>query len=128
MNLNAAVGLLVPLFLSACAHSPAAWKMKAEQESRMEDRAAEWIYSEPVTFQDDHDPSDIYLKDGRDLRVSYGTVTWQEVQEWKPGRRLTLAYSAKAGCVLIDEDAWDELPVLGGWNDGTRWICCWNKT
>jgi hypothetical protein len=90
--------------------------MTAEQESRMEDRAAEWIYSEPVTFQDDHDPSDIYLKDGRDLRVSYGTVTWQEVQEWKPGRKLTLAYSPKTGCVLIDSETLGQLPVIECWD------------
>ena len=37
----------------------------------MEDRAVEWIYAEPVAYLENHDPSDIYLKDGRDLRVGF---------------------------------------------------------
>lgn len=117
MKLNAVFGLLVPLLLSACAHSSAVWEAEVERENRMEDRAAEWIYAEPVTYRENHDPFDIYLTDGRDLRVSYGTVTWQEVQGWKPGRKLTLAYSAMIGCALVDSETLAQLPVIGGWDN-----------
>ena len=84
----------------------------------MDDREAEWIYAEPVTYLGNHDPSDIELKDGRDLRVFYGTVTWQEVQQWKSGQKLNyLSYSAGMGCVLVDSETLAQLPVIRGWND-----------
>jgi uncharacterized protein YecT (DUF1311 family) len=59
----------------------------------------------------------IWLEDGRELKVRFDKITLEQVEQWKPGRNLTLAYSAVMGCVLVDEEIMDQLPVIGGWGD-----------
>lgn len=74
----------------------------------------EWIYSEPVIYQENHDPSTVWLKDGRRLHVVYVEITWEQVEQWKPGRKLDLAYSTVRGPVLIDTQTRKQLPILDG--------------
>jgi len=103
--------ILLTVVLVGCMHqqgSPAA-------ESLAEARSAEWLYTEQVVYQENHDPSDIYLTDGRDLRVTYGAITWMAVQQWKAGRKLTFAYSEAEGCMLVDAETNDALPVIAVW-------------
>ena len=63
------------------------------------ERSSEWIWSENVEFMEYHDVMQIYLVDGRKLQVALGqsipsAVEWSEVNQWKRGRALRIAFSA----------------------------------
>jgi hypothetical protein len=108
------VGFIV--MIVGCAQAPGSAQQKLLDQGR--ESSPEWIYTEPVRYQENHDPSVIWLEDGRQLAVQFGTITWEQVEKgWRAGRQLTLAYSARQGCVLIDEETRDLLPVIGGWGD-----------
>jgi hypothetical protein len=78
----------------------------------------DWIFAQEVAYNENHDPSMIWLADGRELKVIYdGQLTWEVVELWTPGRKMTLAYSAAKGCVLIDVATGHQLPVIAGWHD-----------
>jgi hypothetical protein len=77
-------------------------------------RSTEWIHATEVTYQENHDPSMVWLKDGRHLQVTYGHPSLDEVSAWQPGRTLRLAFSAATGPVLIDPETMGRLPVIGG--------------
>jgi hypothetical protein len=60
----------------------------------------------------------IWLADDRELKVIYDELlSWEVVEQWTPGRKMTLAYSAAKGCVLIDVATGHQLPVIAGWHD-----------
>ena len=105
--------MLVLAGLTGCQHQPV--NVPATSVSRQQDLSSEWIYSEPVTYKENHDPSMIWLQDGRELQVCYGKISWQEVEKWPVGRKLTLAYSERQGCVLIDGETLAQFPVIRGW-------------
>ena len=78
--------------------------------------SAEWKYTERVVYQANHDPSMIALKDGRELMVHFRELSWEDIdKDWRPGRKLTLAYSERLGCVLIDDESRTQLSVISGW-------------
>jgi hypothetical protein len=77
-------------------------------------RSTEWIHSVEVLYKENHDPSMIWLADGRELQVVYGRPSLEDVDQWKPGRTLRLAFSAATGPVLIDPETMGRLPVIGG--------------
>ncbi|MFM1770004.1 MAG: hypothetical protein RJA22_2533 [Verrucomicrobiota bacterium] len=81
----------------------------AEQGQRLR-----WDHRESVRYQENHDPSMIWLTDGRKLQVHYGKLTWKQVEQWKKGRALTLRYTVAEGLQLVDDATGGRLRVLGG--------------
>ena len=73
-----------------------------------------WDWSQSVNFQADHDPSVIWLTDGRRLKVHYGEIPWETVYHWSNGRALLLAYRPESGVVLVDLESGKTIPVLRG--------------
>ena len=66
-----------------------------------------------------HDVMQIYLLDGRKLQVALNqsipsAVKWTEVNQWKRGRALRLAFSATDGPTLIDVETFSRIPIIGG--------------
>jgi uncharacterized protein YecT (DUF1311 family) len=78
-------------------------------------RAAEpWSWSQPVQYQENHDPSMIWLSDGRKLTVEYKAVPWNEVDRWPRGKALLLIYDSNSGPYLFDRQIKKALPILDG--------------
>jgi uncharacterized protein YecT (DUF1311 family) len=73
-----------------------------------------WDWSQRVNFQEDHDPSVIWLADGRRLKVYYGEIPWETVSHWSKGRALLLAYRPESGVVLVDLMSGKTISVLRG--------------
>jgi hypothetical protein len=66
-----------------------------------------------------HDVMQIYLEDGRKLQVALdqsipSAVEWSEVNQWKRGRELRIAFSATDGPTLIDVETFSRMPIIGG--------------
>jgi len=75
---------------------------------------SKWDWSQDVSYQENHDPSVVWLSDGRRLKVSYAAVPWKTVAGWSKGRALLLAYRPESGVVLVDAESGGVLPVLRG--------------
>lgn len=58
----------------------------------------------------------VWLKDKTQLEVRYDKVTFEEVDAWKPGRKLAFAYRSDTGPVLLDLQTGHALPVVSGWS------------
>lgn len=56
------------------------------------DAKSKWLVYRPVAYQESHDPSMIWLQDKTQLEVRFGEVSFEEVDAWKPGRKLAFAY------------------------------------
>ena len=117
-------GLLAVSLAAGCKAAKPTWSSSSSAASSTPEappahgKAAEpkWLHASPVVLEGNHDPSLIFLKDGRQLEVLYGrTITWEEVNQWRPGRKLTLSYSTLTGPVLLDNHSKRHLPVVGGW-------------
>lgn len=48
------------------------------------DTKGKWLVYHPVIYQENHDPSIVWLREKTRLEVRYGTVTFAEVDAWKP--------------------------------------------
>lgn len=73
-----------------------------------------WEHREAVRYQENHDPSMVWLVDGRKLQVHYANPSWEEVEKWAKGRPLTLLYTAEGGLQLVDDATGKRLRVLSG--------------
>lgn len=73
-----------------------------------------WDYKQDVVFDSTHDPSMVHLKDGRKIEVFYGHVKWEEVNDWKAGRAISIAYNLNSGVVLFDAATGKKVPILSG--------------
>jgi uncharacterized protein YecT (DUF1311 family) len=80
------------------------------------DTKGKWLVYRPVVYQENHDPSMVWLRDKTRLEVRYGKVTFEEVDAWKPGRKLAFAYRSDTGPVLLDVQTGNTLPVVSGWS------------
>ncbi len=80
------------------------------------DAKGKWLVYHPVTYQENHDPSMIWLQDKTQLEVRFGKVSFEEVDAWKPGRKLAFAYRSETGPVLLDLQTGHTLPVVSGWS------------
>ena len=109
----AKIYLMLALALAGCSVPPAL----RNRAATLTPQDADWIHTEAVSYQENHDPSMIWLQDGRHLMVIYDSLTWKDVDKWENGRKLTLAFSAQRGCVLIDAESRENLPVIAGWGD-----------
>ena len=74
-----------------------------------------WLRYVPVVYQENHDPSMVFLKGGIRYAVRYGVVPLEELDDWKPGRKLAFAYRSDTGPVLLDTATGHCLPVVSGW-------------
>ena len=111
------LSLLLALLLSGCQTKIAPQNYSNAGSSK--ERSSEWIWSERVEFMEYHDVMQIYLEDGRRLQVALGhsipnAVEWSEVNQWKRGRALRLAFSATEGPILIDVETFSRMPIIGG--------------
>jgi hypothetical protein len=109
--------LFSALLLSGC-QTKTAPQNHSNTESTKE-RSSEWIWSENVEFSEYHDVMQIYLVDGRQLQVALSqstpsAVEWSEVNQWKRGRALRIAFSATDGATLIDVETFSRMPIIGG--------------
>lgn len=93
--MNVLVTLFV-LFLSVCVH------------------AEQWDYQERVQYQENHDPSVIWLQDGRKLSVNYDAISWEEVDAWPANKTITLGYRVGLGTVLFDPVSKKQIHVIAG--------------
>lgn len=74
-----------------------------------------WLYQEKVVYSENHDPSMVYLKDGRQLQVEYGPeIEWEDAERWKKGKKLSIGYNSTKGTVLVDSSTGKTLPILSG--------------
>jgi uncharacterized protein YecT (DUF1311 family) len=80
------------------------------------DAKGKWLVYRPVAYQESHDPSMIWLQDKTQLEVRFGQVSYEEVDRWKPGRKLAFAYRSDTGPVLLDLQTGHTLPVVSGWS------------
>lgn len=63
----------------------------------------------------------IYLEDGRKFQVALDQpdsegLKWSEVNQWKQGRPLRIAFSPASGPTLIDVESFSRLPIIGGFD------------
>jgi uncharacterized protein YecT (DUF1311 family) len=84
--------------------------------SAVEGRCADtWLYQQPVVYSENHDPSIVYLDDGRQLEVQYGPeIEWEEVNKWTKGKKLSIAYNLEKGAILLDISTGKSIPILSG--------------
>ena len=84
--------------------------------SAVEGRCADtWLYQQPVVYSENHDPSIVYLDDGRQLEVQYGPeIEWEEVNKWQKGKKLSIAYNLEKGAILLDISTGKSIPILSG--------------
>ena len=77
-------------------------------------RTEPWTWSQRVEYQENHDPSMVWLRDGRKLQVEFSVIPWKIVNKWPAGKALELVYDAELGLRLVDPETKKFLPVLGG--------------
>jgi uncharacterized protein YecT (DUF1311 family) len=73
-----------------------------------------WDWSESVEYQENHDPSMIWLTDGRKIRVEYSKIPWEAVEKWPRGKAVVLGYQPEVGVVLFDPESQKSIPILSG--------------
>ena len=73
-----------------------------------------WLYKEDVQYQENHDPSRIFLIDGRILFMTCNNISWQEIENWKKGKLLHIAYRTETGSVLLDPLSGKYIPIKSG--------------
>lgn len=74
----------------------------------------QWEFSEDVAYKDNHDPSLIFLEDGREVQVNYTDIKWEEVDKWSAGKKLVLGYAGDKGAVLYDPVLSKFIPIVNG--------------
>jgi hypothetical protein len=114
--------LSLPAFLifSGC-HNQTTHQTPSKAEVTGFERSSEWLWSESVQFSEYHDRMQIYLEDGRKFQVALDQpdsegLKWSEVNQWKQGRPLRIAFSPASGPTLIDVESFSRLPIIGGFD------------
>ena len=64
-----------------------------------------YLHSEAVVWEDYHDPGMFKLKDGRTLTARLNGWKWEEVLEWKEGKKFYLCYDEKRGATLLEPES-----------------------
>lgn len=73
-----------------------------------------WDYKQDVIYQENHDPSMVWLIDGRKIEVIYDQIPWEEVDRWKKGKQIVIAYKIGEGNYLVDPITGKRIPILSG--------------
>ena len=58
---------------------------------------SEWLYHKAMQYQENHDPSMVWLNTGEKIEVRYSNIKWKEVDTWKKGKQLFIAYRPETG-------------------------------
>ena len=90
------------------------WLLSVLMLSTLAHAETKWDWSQSVNYQENHDPSVIWLTDGRKLHVNYTAIPWKTVSGWSKGRSLLLAYQPESGLVLMDPESGKAIPVFNG--------------
>ncbi len=72
---------------------------------------------EEVRYVSQHDPGWIVLERDREIRVRWavpGSLTFEDVTKWRPGKALSIAFSPADGPILLDLDTGRSIPIVGG--------------
>ncbi len=76
--------------------------------------AENWDFTQEVAYQENHDPSVIWLVDGTKITVQYIQIQWEEVSKWPKGKKLAISYNPQAGAVLLDPKSGKFIPIMQG--------------
>ena len=90
------------------------WVLSILMLSTLVHAETNWDWSQSVAYQENHDPSVVWLTDGRKLKVIFAGIPWKTVHDWTKGRSLLLAYNPESGVVIFDSGSGKSIPVLSG--------------
>jgi len=72
-----------------------------------------YLYSEAVEWAGyHHDPGMYSLKSGQEMALDLDGLKWEEVSEWKPGKKLFLCYDEANGATLLEPITGRRLSIL----------------
>jgi len=78
------------------------------------------LYSVEVEWAGYHDPGIYSLKGGQEMTLDLNGMKWEEVREWKPGKKLFLCYDETNGATLFEPGTGHRLSILMMYgNDGS---------
>jgi len=80
-----------------------------------EDLSLQWNYQKSVQFSESTDICMLYVKDGDEtikMHMQYDDPSIEEVDSWKPGRKLTIEYTPEHGLWLVDDESKAKLRIL----------------
>jgi len=64
-----------------------------------------YLHSEAVVWGSYHEPGMFKLKDGRTLTVRLNGWKWEQILEWKEGKKFFLCYDEKHGASLLEPES-----------------------
>lgn len=70
-----------------------------------------------VRYASNHDPGWIVFEDGHEVRVQWdvpGSLTFEDVNKWRPGQLLSIRFGARTGPILVDSVTNRSIPIIGG--------------
>ena len=70
------------------------------------------LYSVEVEWAGYHDPGVYSLKSGQEMTLNLNGLKWDEVSEWKPGKKLFLCYDEANGATLLEPVTGRRLTIL----------------
>lgn len=90
-----------------------------------------WLYAKPVTFISNHDVARVKLVDHPTIDLddviyhsgstseptpiaTPQSLTFDEVNQWKSGREISIAYSSTCGAVLLDPSSGKYIEIIHG--------------
>ncbi|MDD2769566.1 MAG: DUF1311 domain-containing protein [Methylococcus sp.] len=76
-----------------------------------EGAAENWDWYQNVVYQESHDPGVVLLKDGREFQVIDWGSQYSNLDTWKAGQSVLLAYKSAIGAVIYAQDSGKSVPV-----------------
>jgi hypothetical protein len=70
------------------------------------------LYSQEVEWAGYRDPGIYSLKGGQEMTLNLNGLKWDEVSEWKPGKKLFLCYDEANGATLLEPITGRRLTIL----------------
>jgi hypothetical protein len=84
-------------------------KLKAERKEKPIEGC---LYSQEVEWAGYRDPGIYSLKGGQEMTLNLNGLKWDEVSEWKPGKKLFLCYDEANGATLLEPITGRRLSIL----------------
>lgn len=73
-----------------------------------------WAFEETVVYKANHDPGMVHLEGGAKLQILFDGIAFEELDRWKPGKRVKVVFSKSKGALLYDPDAKKGATIVGG--------------
>lgn len=70
------------------------------------------LYSQEVEWAGYRDPGIYSLKSDQEMTLDLNGLSWEEVREWKPGKKLFLCYDETNGATLLEPITGRRLSIL----------------